>query len=259
MARPGSQQVAGYFPSPERLLPSIASVLRWPKPSGPTFLLDPCAGDGSAIRTLRRLWVSTYCPDPLTEAGMGYYDRMSIVGCELEAERAATLKAGLNSFGDVAFHGDAFRLSALEPRDRQATVLYLNPPYDHDAEYRRLEHRFLLRFAEHLHPGCGLLLFLVPHYALAPSAEFLARNFLDIRAWRLPEPEFWSFKQVLLVGRRARRPLTSSHPSWRGPFSRWAAGSLLPPGSSRPVPGPLRVNRSDDDAPFSLCLRARPP
>jgi hypothetical protein len=186
---------------------------------------------------------------------MGYYDRMSIVGCELEAERAATLKAGLNSFGDVAFHGDAFRLSALEPRDRQATVLYLNPPYDHDAEYQRLEHRFLLRFAEHLHPGCGHLLFLVPHYALAPSAEFLARNFLDIRAWRLPEPEFGSFKQVLLVGRRARRPLSS--PSFAPVVLSWAEDPSSLPVLPDSCPEPYLI-RSDDDAPFSLSYELAP-
>jgi uncharacterized methyltransferase DUF6094 len=220
VARPGSQQVAGYFPSPERLLPSFASILRWPRPEGPTFLLDPCAGDGAAIRTLRRLWVETYDPDPWTPAGASFSTRMSIHACELEAQRAAALRESLDSPGDAAHHGDAFRLCPPDPTSSRATVLYLNPPYDHDPDFRRLEHRFLLRFAQHLHPGSGFLFYLVPHYALEPSADFLARHFLDLRAWRLPEPEFLAFRQVLLVGRRASRPLTS--PSFAPTLLRWA-------------------------------------
>jgi hypothetical protein len=34
---------------------------------------------------------------------------------------------------------------------------------------------------------------------LEASADFLARQYLDLRAWRLPEPEFQAFHQVLVV------------------------------------------------------------
>jgi uncharacterized methyltransferase DUF6094 len=199
--------------------------LRWPEPEGPTFLLDPCAGEGTAIRTLRRLWLESYCPEPFRPAG-GWYNPLSILACELEAERAATLQGNLDPAADAAYHGDAFRLSRTSLPDTGATVLYLNPPYDQDPEYGRLEHRFLVRFAHHLHPGAGFLFYLVPYSALEPSAEFLARHFLDLRAWRLPEPEFSCFHQVLLVGRRARRPLDSA--AFAPQILAWAedAGSL---------------------------------
>jgi hypothetical protein len=135
---------------------------------------------------------------------------MSILACELEAERALSLRKRLAFNVDDAYHGDAFQLCSTGPEGDGATVLYLNPPYDHDPEYGRLEHRFLIRFTQHLHPGAGFLFYLVPHYALEPSADFLARQFLDLRAWRLPDPEFQAFRQVLVVGRRAAQPLVSA-------------------------------------------------
>ncbi|HEX3532053.1 MAG TPA: DUF6094 domain-containing protein [Thermoanaerobaculia bacterium] len=183
--------------------------MRWPEPQNRTYLIDPCAGEGVAIETLRRLWVESYCPHSGAPAGP-WPIRMSVRACELEAERALALRRRLPFNVDDAFHGDAFQLCSTGAEDSGATVLYLNPPYDHDPEHGRLEHRFLLRFTQHLHPGSGFLFFLVPHYALEASADFLARQYLDLRAWRLPEPEFQAFRQVLLVGRRAAKPLSSA-------------------------------------------------
>ena len=45
-------------------------------------------------------------------------------------------------------------------------------------------------------PGAGLLMFLVPHYALKASAAFLACKFTDLRAWRFPDAEFASLQAV---------------------------------------------------------------
>ena len=41
MARPESRQVAGYFPTPNRLLSSIASTLAWPPPEVSPLIVDP--------------------------------------------------------------------------------------------------------------------------------------------------------------------------------------------------------------------------
>ncbi len=46
-------------------------------------------------------------------------------------------------------------------------MLYLNPPYDFDKVHGRLEQRFLERWTAALLPGDGVLMFLVPFYALA--------------------------------------------------------------------------------------------
>ncbi len=231
--------------------------MRWPEPEGPTCLLDPCAGEGTAIRTLRRLWVESYCPDPYRPAG-GWHNRMSILACELEAERAAALQNGLDPSADNAYHGDAFRLSRTSLADSGATVLFLNPPYDQDPEYRRLEHRFLVRFSQHVHPGAGYLFYLVPYPALEPSAELLSRHFLDLRAWRLPEPEFSRFQQALLVGRRAMRPLTSSGmPAMARTILDWAEDGRSLPVLPERCPDPYEINRSPETW-YSLAYELAP-
>jgi len=221
MARPASVEVAGYFPTPASVLPRIASLVSWPGGSGHGVLLDPCAGEGQAIAALRRAW---------TRPGSGAFGHGGppIVACELEAERAAKLE-GLGHYRDRAFHGDAFRLlPASELGGGGATVLYLNPPYDHDPEHGRLEQRFLARFTEHLAAGSGVLLFLVPHAALPASAEFLARQYAELRCWRLPRPEYDAFGQVLVAGRRRAEALEAA-PGSAGRVLGWApAPEALP-------------------------------
>lgn len=209
MARPASIEVAGYYPAPPSVLPHFASLVAWPGGSARGVLLDPCAGEGEAICSLRSAWsaasTSSYWPGP------------SIVACELEGDRAAALREALIQHRDQHFHGDAFRLlpTTLPGAGQGATVLYLNPPYDHDAEFGRLEHRFLTRFTDHLAAGTGILLFLVPYRALTASAAYLASHYAEVRAWRLPRPEFDAFGQVLVGGRRRSEPLEAAASSER--------------------------------------------
>jgi hypothetical protein len=66
---------------------------------------------------------------------------MTIRACELGAERALALRNRLAVGVDSAYHGDAFLLCSRIPQDSGATVLYLNPPYDHDPEHGRLAAR----------------------------------------------------------------------------------------------------------------------
>jgi hypothetical protein len=226
--------------------------LRWPEDPGRTYLIDPCAGEGTAISTLRRLWVESAFPHSCLRAGP-YSSTITIHACELEAERAATLDQELHPALDQAFHGDAFRLCSRSRETAGATVLYLNPPYDADPEHGRLEHRFLLRFFEHLHPGAGFLFYLVPFYALDASAELLARQFLDIRAWRLPDPEFQAFRQVLLVGRRAAKPLTSA--SFARTIHEWSRNADALPLLPDTCPDPYTV---DSEADFFLSYALAP-
>ena len=51
--------------------------------------------------------------------------------------KTAALGQGPDPGIDRTYHGDAFRLCAAGPKDSGATVLYLNPPYDHDPEHGR--------------------------------------------------------------------------------------------------------------------------
>jgi len=205
MARLGSRQIAGYYPTPTRLLSSFASILRWPEASFRGLLLDPCAGDGEAIATLRDLWREEI--DSTSKKGTVTHRELRVIACEMERHRAEDLHRRLKTGADQAHHGDAFHLDFAPSENDGAAVLYLNPPYDTDPDHGRLEQRFLERFAPALYPGAGILFLLVPYRSLRASASYLVEHFMDLRAWRLPEPEFDSFGQVLVVGRRSQRPL----------------------------------------------------
>jgi hypothetical protein len=192
MARPASQATAGYFPTPEHLLAPIASLLALERDDHdhPIFL-DPCAGKGAAIVGLAAAVLGL---DP--ERAARYCEAI-----ELEATRAESLRRRLPE--RCVYQGDAFTFGISA--DPGATVLFLNPPYDTDPEHRRLEERFLARFTAALAPG-GALVFVVPHYALAASAESLASRFTSVRAWRFPEPDFGAFRQVVVVALRRSEP-----------------------------------------------------
>ncbi len=131
----------------------------------PHILVDPCAGDGAAISTLRRHWFE----QPDRDA--------TIYAVELERLRADDQRHHLSldrtSTSDVSLHCDAFHLE-INPQEG-ASLLFLNPPYDFDKVHGRLEHKFLERWTAALLPGDGILMFLVPFYALKVSARFVFR------------------------------------------------------------------------------------
>ncbi len=199
----------------------MASLVDFAAPASgqPHLLVDPCAGEGEAIDTLARSWF----PEDATQD-------CEVYGIELEAGRHKKLATRLESGLGQAFHGDAFRfaIAGADLPGHGASLLYLNPPYDVDRLHRRLEQRFLERWTACLAPGAGLLVFIVPHYALAASAEHLARHFQDVRAWRFPGSSFDTFRQCCLLARR-RAVAAPADDLVRHRVERWAAdASHLP-------------------------------
>jgi hypothetical protein len=195
---------------------------RIPKSKDRHVLLDPCAGDGEAIATLRDLWFGE-------TRSFKRYNVLNahVVAIELEKQRFAAAKkrftfwdASRNQPWDQILEADAFHLD-FKPNDG-ASVLYLNPPYDTDKVHGRLEHRFLERLTQCLMPGHGLLIFLVPHYALEASASYLACNFSGFRAWRFPDEDFASFKQCVLLARR-RVSVLADNDVDRSRILKWAS------------------------------------
>jgi hypothetical protein len=184
MARLESIAVGGYYPTPEHLLAPIGSKYNLDFQG---TIVDPCAGEGTALRLL-----SPACSKRLA--------------CELEATRYAKLKqSSCRGYRDDLLHGDAFHVLFDKS---SANLLYLNPPYDTDRKWKRLEERFLSRFASILVEN-GLLIFVVPFYALAASARTLACNFVDLNCFKFPVPDFDNYSQVVLY---ARRSLSLSDP-----------------------------------------------
>ena len=210
MARPGSVAIGGYFKTPDHLVPRIAALLEPlnEKTQGEESFMDPCAGEGDAILGLVKALGGSH----------------SIYTCEMEATRAATTRDKLQAISWGATKnlvvGDAFCVSFKREKKDGISVLFLNPPYDLDRVHGRLEHKFLARFTDALMPD-GILLFVVPHYALKASAEFIGREFSDARAFRFPGNDFDTFKQVVFVGRKSPA-LFEADPSVVAQVNAWA-------------------------------------
>ena len=60
MARLESMAKMGYYPTPQELIPTIAGYLK-PKNEGSIRIFDPCAGEGTALKTIgEHLQAETY-------------------------------------------------------------------------------------------------------------------------------------------------------------------------------------------------------
>ena len=192
------------------------------------MLLDPCAGTGEAIAELRALW-----GERLLDA-----HRPRIVACEMEAARARELARVVCGPEDCVLHGDAFYLGAETSEYAGASVALLNPPYDTDPTFKRLEARFLALVRPWL-TNDGVLIFIIPVAAIAACAGELADHFHQLRAWRFPEPEWNDFHQVVILGRKRDMPYGAA--SSRELVLSWAA-----------APESLPVLPEVCDAPFVL-------
>jgi len=179
------------------------------KRHGRVAVIDPCAGDGAAVLELTRLLGGDF------HASSYQGVEAFVYAAEMERSRASQLGAAFKQllpYGkrENALHSDAFNLiwetSSAAPG---AHLLFLNPPYDYDREYERLEQRWLARFTASLIPGEGILMFVVPYYALNASAEYIARHYepQSLYCYRFPDGEWEAYKQVVLLARRRQSPL----------------------------------------------------
>src|SRR3990172_7526608 len=151
MTRLESIAKAGYYPTPPAVVERVAALVR---PAHPTTrqavrLLAPCCGTGAALRQLAdRVGGETY-------------------SIEIARDRWQEAEAVI----DHALCASAF---ATRLAHDGFSCLWLNPPYDHDDESKRLEHAFLTAMTRALCPG-GLLVFIVPQKRLGPAARPPAR------------------------------------------------------------------------------------
>jgi len=222
LARIASQAVAGFFPTPAVLLPLIAALVACGK--GRHLFVDPCAGEGEAVFTLSRLMAPPIEEPHRHRPGETYRaHRASVLACEMEATRFGKLeeRAAPTRLYTNLVHGDAFRLK-LGKDAAVASVLYLNPPYDTDRRFVRLEEKWLRRFGPVLRAG-GALFFVVPFYALPASAETLARDFTDLACFRFPGEHWTAFRQVVLVARRRAASLLAPDPALVAQVQAWAS------------------------------------
>ena len=150
---------------------------------------------------------------------------------ELEQERARQAREQM----DFTLSSDLFQTMIA---NNAFHLLFLNPPYDHDQEQKRVEQVFLAHCTRYLAEN-GPLILIVPRHRLAVSARYLAANYRDLSCWRFPDPEYEDFDQVALMGHRRSQPEPSPHSDDKiieiGPtapwtrWKRWRKQVRLPP------------------------------
>jgi len=191
MARRESVALGGYFKTPTHLIPRIAPLLEKYLGDDEVTFADPCAGEGEAILGLIKAWVKP--------------QKAQLFACEMEGSRSAALRKACEGVSyhltKNLLHGDAFHTTFKRDSRDGVSVLFLNPPYDVDREYGRLEHKFLTRFTPMLMSG-GALIFVVPFYALKASAELIGTEYTNVHCFKFPDVDFEGYKQVVLFAQK---------------------------------------------------------
>lgn len=183
MARLASQAKMGYYPTPPLSLGLILDWLGRLDPDAPAHLLDPCCGEGEALREV-------------SDALDGWQN--VTWGIELDVDRAAKAQATLQT----VIQGSMLKATVTP---ESFGLLWLNPPYDREATRSRTEVVFLKQAVTWLRPG-GILVYLVPAPILEDphATTWIAQRFTRIRVLRLHPAEYPRFQQVVLFG--VKRP-----------------------------------------------------
>jgi predicted RNA-binding Zn-ribbon protein involved in translation (DUF1610 family) len=156
-------------------------------------------------------------------------------GIELDVVRSAAAARRL----DHVLNGD-FKAQRL-PRDEKAGIsaLFLNPPYDtDDSAGGRLELAFLRDTQDWLMPG-GVLIYLIPQPRISGYiAKRLATHFQDVRIYRFPDPEFASFRQVVIFATKRAQPVKDDAATLDIAMAQKGALDILPhtPTQTYPIP-----------------------
>ena len=209
--RLAAQSKGGYYPTPDRVVDLVADLIH--TPTGSNYrntetlrILDPCCGGGDAVaRLAERLDRPNALP-------------IETYGVELHRDRAEEAER-------LLYRTLAADLFATSIANGAFGALYLNPPYDWDAEDKRVEHAFLTHCTRYLVEG-GLLVFIVPRQRLAVSARYLSTHYGRMRCWAFPDPEREVFDQVVLMAYRKADPSPDAYAEGR--VREWAEGEPEP-------------------------------
>ena len=184
---------AGYFPCPPE---AIQDALKYLRPNPDAKILDPCCGEGFAIRDLANglsVPMENVCGVELDE-GRGSEARKNLPG--------ATILAPC-SFHHTKISSGCFSFS------------FVNSPFDDSLDSGRVELRFFAQIPSLLVPG-GLCLFVCPEN-VASRYDFRkawAVYFEDVACWPFPAGHR-KFNEVFILGRkRATRDMEPYVPSF---------------------------------------------
>lgn len=209
--RLAAQAKGGFYPTPPLVTNIINSHLYFGRAysgAGIVRMLDPCCGEGIALAEIKH-----------NLAQRSPSIKFITYGIELQQERARTATEHL----DHVLGADLFSTAI---GNNNFGLLLLNPPYDHDHEHKRLEHRFLTYSTRYLVEN-GILIYIIPRHRLAVSAEYLAANYTGVRCYAFPEKERQAFNQVVLFGKKRIKPMPSPYKTRE--IETWAHQEFMQP------------------------------
>ena len=173
----------GFYPTDIQNVGHIMKGIAFPE-GVTTNLLDPCCGEGKA---LKKLAVGNNC---------------FTYGAEIDEGRAEAARGELHRVAFGSFFHSRISHEAFH-------AILLNPPYlsvlTEGGGRTREEKRFLIESLPHLIMG-GLMIYIVPHYRLTLDiCRVLCDNLKDISVHRFTGDEFAKWGQVVVMGVRIKR------------------------------------------------------
>jgi len=189
MARLVSQIKGGFYAADPVAVAAVMERLK-PPVAGECFILDPCAGEGTALLQLAR--------------GLNAIP----FAIELSEDRAARVLEALTE--DQALAPADFLRCAVSYRS--FSFIWCNPPYDYaTGEKGRVETQFIER-AAHLLADNGVLALVCPENVADryETAEFFEEHFQQISAMPFPE-EVRKFGETIILGYKRKQPRAVNH------------------------------------------------
>ncbi len=193
--RLAAQVKGGFFPAHEEAVAFAASFLQ--APAGNEFsILDPCAGEGMAIRRLGQI--------------LGY-PQSRVHAIELDDSRAETLRANIPD-AKVLAPADFFGCRATYG---SFSFIWLNPPFDYSYGGYRVEDEFLVRATEWLVTG-GVMALVCPEDVVeeySNARQHFTRYYENVAIVPFPEAHR-PFREVIVFGHKRLKPNVNRDTGW---------------------------------------------
>lgn len=215
--RPQGRMAAGYYPCPPQAIETILPRLKCSDPSH-VCLLDPCAGEGAAIKQL-----ADAIGVPHNKTWLVELDRLRGDACRTAMPEATVL-------------APASFLSSRVKR-RSFSLVYCNPPFDDVAGMGlRVETQFLDKCESLLVPG-GVLLFVCPRTTFDDMGfkRTLIRYFERINVVPWPQ-RLAAYKEVFILAERRRKWLALEDEDQLLKRGESRQGTFAEPGQSYDIP-----------------------
>jgi hypothetical protein len=193
--RLAAQAKLGWYPAAQEAIAELVKHLRVRPPDPDKTLadvpiLDPCAGEGQAIRQI----ANALGVDP------GY-----IYAIELDAGRAEVSRANLpggNVLGPASFLG-------VQVSGQSFGLAYVNPPFDDELGGGRREEQAFAERATRLLVPRGILVLVCPLKALAgnrPFCTFLDAHYDELCVYKFPDGHR-PYNEIVVIGRKRREAI----------------------------------------------------